>query len=132
MTFTLNIKSAAEIEAAARDRAYAALADYRWQRETGGLTLADGSRVLTTREAQSQISNAVQSISSGLITDPVTWKLASGWAGAGTGADHRNGRGGSRSRQEVFRGRAGRGRADGRHGRRPRRLRRAGRIRCRL
>ncbi|SER03892.1 DUF4376 domain-containing protein [Thalassovita taeanensis] len=64
----------------ARAAKYADLADLRWQRETGGLDLPDGLSVTTTREAQAQIASTVQNISAGLITEPVAWKLASGWA----------------------------------------------------
>lgn len=62
-----------------RAAAYAALADLRWKRETGGMTLPGSITIITTRESQAQISNVVQSIQNGLITEPVDWKLASGW-----------------------------------------------------
>lgn len=81
----------------ARADKFAALADLRWQRETGGLDLTGGARIITTRESQAQIAATVQSISAGLITEPVDWKLATGWqqlstaqiiAIAGAVADH--------------------------------------------
>lgn len=73
------------------------LAALRWRRETGGIALPDGSQVSTTRESQAQITSAVNSLQNGLIVEPVSWKLASGWADlsgvqvtavAGAVADH--------------------------------------------
>ena len=58
---------------------YAVLSDLRWQRETGGLTLPDGTIVSTTRESQSLIIGTVLGIQTGLITGPVPWKANSGW-----------------------------------------------------
>ena len=66
--------------AEARAKAYADLADLRWQRETGGLSLPGGMSIVTTRESQAQIAGVVQSICAGLISEPLDWKLASGWA----------------------------------------------------
>ena len=71
--------TAADKIATARATRYAALAHLRWQRETGGLTLPDGADIVTTREGQAQIAGAVQSITAGLMTGPIDWKLASGW-----------------------------------------------------
>lgn len=68
----------------ARAEKHLALADLRWQRETGGLTLPEGTHIRTTRESQAQISSVMQSITAGLITDPVDWKLTSGWVGIST------------------------------------------------
>lgn len=62
-----------------RAAAMAHLADLRWQHETGGLTLLDGTRINTSRESQAQISSVVQSLGAGLIAGPVDWKMASGW-----------------------------------------------------
>lgn len=62
----------------------ARLADYRWQRETGGMTLPDGTVILTTREAQSQITSTVLSLSIGAATPPIRWKAESGWVSLGT------------------------------------------------
>jgi hypothetical protein len=58
---------------------YAVLSDLRWRRETGGLTLPDGTIVSTTRESQSLIIGTVLGIQTGLITGPVAWKAESGW-----------------------------------------------------
>lgn len=70
----------AEMKAAeARTKAYADLADLRWRRETGGLSLPGGMSIITTRESQAQIAGVVQSINAGLISEPIDWKLASGW-----------------------------------------------------
>lgn len=71
--------SAQDKTATLRTRKYAALAELRWQRETGGLTLNGGQHILTTRESQMQIASTVQSIQAGLITGPVDWKCANGW-----------------------------------------------------
>lgn len=65
--------------AEARAKAYADLADLRWQRETGGVTLPVGLHIITTRESQAQIAGVMQSIAAGLIAEPIDWKLASGW-----------------------------------------------------
>ena len=73
------IVTAQDKAARARATAYAALADIRWHRETGGLTLPDGSRISTTRESQAQIAGVVQSIGAGLVSDQIDWKMASGW-----------------------------------------------------
>ena len=72
--------TAADKSAAARAARQADLAELRWQHETGGLTLPDGRTVMTTRESQAQIAGVVQSINAGLISEPIDWKLASGWA----------------------------------------------------
>jgi hypothetical protein len=58
----------------------ARLADIRWRRETGGVTLPNGAAISTTREAQSQITAAVTSLQTGMIDAPVDWKTESGWA----------------------------------------------------
>ena len=58
---------------------YAILSDLRWQRETGGITLPDGTEISTTRESQSLIIGTVLGIQTGLITGPVAWKAESGW-----------------------------------------------------
>lgn len=54
------------------------LADYRFGVETGGLTLPDGSRILTDRESQAQLSSAYQSLSQPFV-DSIDWKAAGGW-----------------------------------------------------
>lgn len=73
------------------------LAELRWRRETGGLDLPGGRRIITTRESQAQIVGVLSSISLGLIQEPVEWKLSTGWvdlsaddvtAIAGAVADH--------------------------------------------
>lgn len=57
---------------------FAALADYRFKFEVGGLDLGDGLRVLTDRESQSQLSNAFVTLKHGLIPD-TDWKGTNGW-----------------------------------------------------
>ena len=59
---------------------FAKLADHRWRNETAGLDLPGGQRIQTTRESQAQITAVVNSLQMGLISEPVTYKLDSGWA----------------------------------------------------
>lgn len=54
------------------------LADHRWQIETGGVTLPDGSRILTDRESQAQLTSAYQSLSMPFV-ESIDWKAAGGW-----------------------------------------------------
>jgi hypothetical protein len=58
---------------------FAHLADYRWRKETGGLTLTTGVRVLTTRESQSQMTSTIVALKEGLVSEPVQWKAETGW-----------------------------------------------------
>jgi len=62
----------------------AKLADHRWRYETAGLDLPGGQRIQTTRESQAQITAVVNSLQMGLIAEPVTYKLDSGWADLST------------------------------------------------
>lgn len=55
------------------------LADYRWRRETGGLTLSTGPIIATSRESQSQMTGTVVAMKEGLVAEPVQWKAESGW-----------------------------------------------------
>ena len=55
------------------------LADYRWQRETGGVTCGNGAMLHTTRESQSQMTSTIVSMQEKLIPSPVPWKAANGW-----------------------------------------------------
>jgi hypothetical protein len=64
----------------------AKLADHRWRYETAGLELPGGQRIQTTRESQAQITAVINSLQMGLIAEPVTYKLDSGWADLS--ADH--------------------------------------------
>lgn len=54
------------------------LAEHRFGIETGGLALPDGSRILTDRESQAQLSSAYQSLSQPFV-DAIDWKAADGW-----------------------------------------------------
>jgi len=54
------------------------LADHRWRIETGGVTLPDGSRILTDRESQAQLTSAYQSLSMPFV-ESIDWKAADGW-----------------------------------------------------
>ena len=52
----------------------------RYFRETGGLTLPNGTKIKTDRESQAQLASVYSSLKSGLIAD-TSWKLADGtWA----------------------------------------------------
>ncbi|SDG19292.1 protein of unknown function [Sulfitobacter delicatus] len=54
------------------------LADLRWQRETGGITLPDGTPVRTDRHTQSQLTAAVVQVQAGVLSE-VRWKLDTGF-----------------------------------------------------
>jgi len=55
------------------------LADYRWQKETGGLTLTTGPRIHTDRISQSQMTSTLTALTEGMVQEPVQWKTESGW-----------------------------------------------------
>lgn len=55
-----------------------ALADYRYQVETGGITLPDGTRIKTEREDQAMTNAAYSSLKNGLVSS-TEWKSANGW-----------------------------------------------------
>lgn len=59
-----------------RLRDYAA--QIRYQKEIGGLTLPDGTRVATDRDSQSKISQALTLLEKGWVPS-ISWKTASGW-----------------------------------------------------
>jgi hypothetical protein len=54
------------------------LANYRFNIETGGITLVDGTKILTDRESQAQATSAYTSLLNGLLTN-VNWKASNGW-----------------------------------------------------
>lgn len=56
----------------------AALAEYRWQQETGGLDLPGGGRVHTDRTSQAMINGAYSSLAQGFVS-AVEFKGESGW-----------------------------------------------------
>lgn len=56
----------------------AELAAHRYEVETGGVTLPDGSRILTDRESQAQLTSAYQSLSMPFV-ESIEWKAAEGW-----------------------------------------------------
>ena len=63
--------------AAAKTDRLAELADTRWQRETGGITL-NGAAIATDRQSQALVNGALALVSA----DPsrlIDWKTASGW-----------------------------------------------------
>ncbi len=53
-------------------------AELRYFRETGGITLPDGTSINTEREAQGMLNGAYQSLKAGLVSD-TDWKATSGW-----------------------------------------------------
>lgn len=56
-----------------------AVAGIRWQKETGGITLANGVTVKTDRESQGTIFNGYSSLKNGLVASSM-WKFAGEWA----------------------------------------------------
>jgi len=80
-TYTIaerDFEAEAEAEKQRRIDAIADLAAYRYEVETSGITLPDGTRVLTDRESQGQLANAYQSLSQPFV-DAIDWKAPSGW-----------------------------------------------------
>lgn len=73
------IVTAEDKAAAARDRLKERLANHRWQFETGGLML-EGLPIRTDRETRAALTEAVNSLAAGLMSEPVIWKMAAGWA----------------------------------------------------
>jgi len=55
------------------------LADYRWQKETGGLTLTTGPLIRTDRISQSQMTSTLTALAEQMVPEPVQWKAESGW-----------------------------------------------------
>lgn len=79
MTFALNITTAAEKAATARAALQADLANIRWQVETGGVTLPNGTSIPTDQQTRVSLTGAVNSLASGMMTAPVAWKFPGGW-----------------------------------------------------
>ncbi len=75
-----NVVSAEAKRTKERAALVAVLARIRWQFETGGLVLPDGTQIRTDRETRASITEAINSLNSGLMTEPGTWKMANGWA----------------------------------------------------
>lgn len=61
-----------------RDRKKADLERYRYQVETSGTELDDGTPILTSREAQAQLTSAYMTLYME-FTDTVDWKSPDGW-----------------------------------------------------
>lgn len=57
---------------------FAELADLRWAREVGGISLPDGTPIRTDRTTQAALTSAMASVQAGTITE-TDWKLESGW-----------------------------------------------------
>lgn len=54
------------------------LSAYRYEREVGGTTF-NGMTVRTDRATRASITEAQNALSSGLITEPISWKMENGW-----------------------------------------------------
>jgi hypothetical protein len=76
---TSKIVTADEKAATRRKERFAALAKLRWEHETGGLVLPNGVFVRTDRETRASIIEGLRNFSDGLVSEPVNWKLTSGW-----------------------------------------------------
>ncbi|MYL22535.1 DUF4376 domain-containing protein [Halomonas alkaliantarctica] len=63
---------------AVRSEAAEALAAIRYRTETGGITLADGSRIHTDRGSQAQLASAYQSLTQPFVAS-IDWKGPDGW-----------------------------------------------------
>lgn len=61
-----------------RDQLKSALAAHRFELETGGVELPDGSRILTDRESQAQLTSAFQTLTQPFVEE-IEWKAAGGW-----------------------------------------------------
>ena len=61
-----------------KQQAIAGLAAYRFEVETGGLTLPNGTVILSDRESQSLLSSAFQSLSEPFF-DSIDWKANGEW-----------------------------------------------------
>lgn len=68
----------AEELAGAKEAKLAELANARWEQETGGLTLPDGTVIKTDRESQGLLTGAAFSATLDPET-PIEWKGANGW-----------------------------------------------------
>ena len=79
MTFALNITTAAEKAATARAALQADLANIRWQAETCGVTLPNGTNIPTDQQTRVSLTGAVNSLASGMMAAPVAWKFPGGW-----------------------------------------------------
>lgn len=62
----------------ARARKLAELADYRWQVETGGVSIG-GMLVATDRESQAMLTGALSTLQAGYVSS-IDWKGVAGWA----------------------------------------------------
>ena len=79
MSFSLATTTPEEIAVSARAALLTDLANIRWKHEVGGLTLPDGAIVRTDRETRAALTEAVNSLSNGLMQAPIAWKMAAGW-----------------------------------------------------
>lgn len=61
-----------------REQLKDALAAHRFEIETGGVALPDGSRILTDRESQAQLTSAFQTLTQPFVEE-IDWKGPDGW-----------------------------------------------------
>ena len=64
---------------AAREKTRAKLATLRWEHETAGLVMSDGTHIASTRDSQAQIASAAAGVRAGLIDAALPWKTPQGW-----------------------------------------------------
>ena len=74
-----NVAAAQWREALRLQDPVAHLADYRWQKETGGLTLSTGPLIRTDRISQSQMTSTLTALAENMVAEPIQWKAESGW-----------------------------------------------------
>ncbi|WP_323781917.1 DUF4376 domain-containing protein [Leisingera sp.] len=65
--------------AKARVALFADLARIRWERETGGITLPDGTGLPSDEVTARKLTSAVTSLQTGMVTAPIAWKFPDGW-----------------------------------------------------
>lgn len=76
--YSLAVTAEAKL-AAARAALFTDLARTRWERETGGIILPDGTRLPSDEGTARKLTSAVSSLQNGMISAPVAWKFPDGW-----------------------------------------------------
>ncbi|WP_136067096.1 DUF4376 domain-containing protein [Modicisalibacter radicis] len=74
----INAEVWAQLTAARRETLLGELAAHRFNVETGGVEMPDGTRVRTDRESQSQVNSAYTTLRDGMV-DAADFKGANGW-----------------------------------------------------
>ncbi|AHD02956.1 DUF4376 domain-containing protein [Leisingera methylohalidivorans] len=65
--------------AKARVALFADLARIRWEAETGGVTLQDGTALPSDEVSARKLTSAVTSLQNSMVSEPVAWKFPGGW-----------------------------------------------------